>query len=132
MKAIRWTAIVATGLMALANIPTAFTASDGDTASWSKVPATVLGFLGIVVIVALVRRLGWGAPAAAALGVFNVAGGVAVMADGYSSGSVGVVLGGITAVSAGVLARGTAATALIGSSRPMRRDAATRPGSGTP
>jgi hypothetical protein len=112
MKAFRITALVATLLIALANLPIAFTADDGDVASWLQWPATLLGVLGILAFIALLRRMDGAALFALVVGALNVLAGIIVIAQGHGSGAVGLVLGAVAALASAALLRRPAATAL--------------------
>lgn len=111
MKALRITALVATGLMALANIPIAFTADDADVPEWLQWPATVVGVLGMVAFVALLMRLSWAVPFALAVGVLNIIGAIVVLADGDSNGVVGLVLGAVAVLATAGLLRASTESA---------------------
>ncbi len=105
-RGLRVTALVSTLLMALANLPSAFAASDDDVPPWLQWPATVLGVLGLVAFVVLLTRVDRAPSVVLGVGVANVATSVAVMAAGNSSGVLGLVLGGLAVLSAAGLTAG--------------------------
>jgi hypothetical protein len=89
---IRWT-IVLTALMSLLNLPAAFMSGSDAGPAGSGVVGTAIGVLGVVAMVALVRRTPGDRFIALAVGLLNVATGVWVVAAGFGNGVVGVVLG---------------------------------------
>jgi peptidoglycan/LPS O-acetylase OafA/YrhL len=105
MKAIRYAAAAVTLLMALANLPVAFTADDTIMSEPLRWLATFLGILGLGAAVALLRRVPWAPQAVVVVGVLNaVAGGYALATDN-ENGVVGIVLGGIAVICGGLLVR---------------------------
>jgi len=105
MKAIRYTAAAATLLMALANLPVAFTADDTVMSAPLRWAGTLAGAAGMVAGIALLRRAPWAALAVAGIGVLNLAGGVYAIGTDLEGGPIGVVLGALAAVCGGIVAR---------------------------
>lgn len=95
MRFVKWGAVVLetlNTLMALGSVP-----SSGEPA-WLRVGAAVAAVLGIVVIIGLIRHTSWGAPAGVAVGLFSVAGGIAMIATGESGGPIGLTVGALVAL----------------------------------
>ena len=102
-RGLRVVAATTTLLMALANLPSAFAASDEDVPSWLQWPATVVGLLGLAAFVVLLKRLERAPLMVLGVGLVNVAAAVVVLADGNSSGALGLVLGGVAALAGAAL-----------------------------
>ncbi len=105
MKATRYGAAAATLLMALANLPVAFTTDDTIMSAPLRWAATVLGVVGVVAAIALLRRVPWAPLAVVVVGVVNVAGGVYAIAEDIEGGIIGVALGALAAICGSLLAR---------------------------
>ena len=102
MKLWRYVAIAATVVMSILDLPAAV--SDTDMPPAVEVVATIVGVGGLVVAVAMVRRRAWAPAAVIALGVLNIAGGVAAVAAGWQGGPIGIVLGIAMTASAAAVA----------------------------
>lgn len=100
MRTIRWAAAAATILMSLMNLP--FVIDDGG----AGLPAVVnwlislLGVVGIVSAIGLLRHAGWGRPAVLVVGAINLIGAVVALVGGMEGAIIGLV------VSAGILVLG--------------------------
>lgn len=97
MKALRWTAAAVTVLMSLMNLPAAF---DTDLAMPAAMrwAATVIGVLGLVAAVGLVRRAPWGRPAVLAIGGLNLAGAVVALVNDWEGAAIGLAVSLLTVV----------------------------------
>jgi len=95
MKHIRWAAVAVTALFALMNLGAAV---DSELAGWLRGVGAVVALAGIVAAVALARNADWGRPAVIAVGVLNVAGGIAALVSDESAGAVGIVVGALAVV----------------------------------
>ena len=91
-KIVRWAALP-TFLMALLNAGAGPASSGNDVPAGVAWAATVVGLIGIVAGVALLRRVGWGAQAVAGVAALNNAGGLAGVVAGWDGGPVGIILG---------------------------------------
>jgi hypothetical protein len=104
MKFVRYLAVAATALMSLMNLPIAF--DDGGAGiprplAWA---ITLLGVAGLVVAVALARRVSWAAPAAVAVGALNLAGAVAALVQKSDGAMIGLIVSTTMTVLAVVVA----------------------------
>ena len=92
MKAVRWAAAAVTALMSLMNIPDRVrpaTSASPTPVAWA---ATVVGVLGLVAAVGLLRRATWGRPAVLAVGAVNLVGAVVALANGWEGAAIGLVV----------------------------------------
>jgi hypothetical protein len=90
MRTARWAAIP-TLLMAVFNIGAGPGSTDTPAAlAWG---ATVLGLIGLVAGISLLRRASWARTAVIVIGALNVAGGVLALVQDYPGAVVGLVLG---------------------------------------
>lgn len=110
----RYLAAIPAVILSLLNLPIAFADSELTPAlAWA---VSLLGVLGLVASVALVRRLHWGLPAVAAVGVANLAAAFAALAADQEGAAVGIVLAAaIVAAAVPQLRSTTARTAAMGS-----------------
>jgi|1186.fasta_scaffold339061_2 hypothetical protein len=92
MNSIRWAAVL-TIVMAVLNIPAGFTSDSSDMPTAVAWIGTVVGVIGLVTAVAVFRHAAWARSGIIAVGLLNIAGGVAAMAAGWAGGPVGLVLG---------------------------------------
>ena len=92
MRTVRWAAAAATIVMSLLNLP--FVVDDGG----AGLPAVVnwlislLGLVGIVSAIGLLRYAGWGRPAVLVVGAINLLGAVAALVVGLEGGIIGLVV----------------------------------------
>lgn len=92
MRTIRWAAAAATILMSLMNLP--FVIDDGG----AGLPAVVnwlislLGVVGIVSAIGLLRHTGWGRPAVLVVGAINLIGAVVALVGGMEGAIIGLVV----------------------------------------
>ena len=93
MKAIRWAAVAVTALMSLMNLPIAFDDGGSDIATPLAWGVTVLGVLGLVAAVALLRRVPWGRPAVLAVGAVNLVGAVVALANEWEGATMRLAWG---------------------------------------
>jgi hypothetical protein len=98
MKLWRYVAIATTVVMSLLDLPAAV--SDTDMPRAVDLVGTIVGVAGLVAAVAMLRRRPWAPAAVIALGVLNIAGGVAAVVAGWQGGPIGIVLGTAMAASA--------------------------------
>jgi hypothetical protein len=93
MTAVRYTAVVATVLMSLMNLPFAFDDGAGipKPVAWL---VTLLGVAGIVAAVALLRNARWAGWAVTAVGAVNLAGAVLALIQDQDGAIIGLVLSG--------------------------------------
>ena len=98
MHTVRWAAAAATILMSLMNLP--FVVDDGG----AGLPAVVnwlvslLGVVGIVSAIGLLRHAGWGRPAVLAVGAVNLIGAVVALIAGLDGAIIGLVIGAVIVV----------------------------------
>jgi peptidoglycan/LPS O-acetylase OafA/YrhL len=92
MKAVRFTATVATALMSLMNLPFAF--HDGGAGIPKPVAwlVTIVGVAGVVAAVALLRNARWAGWAVTAVGALNLAGAVLALVRDQDGAFVSLVL----------------------------------------
>lgn len=109
MKTVRYTAAAATILMSLMNLPFAFGHSGGAVSTAIAWLVTLLGVVGLVVAVGLIRRTVWGGPATLAVGVANLIGAVVAMVQGREGALVGLVVSLVAAGLATAVVRRSAA-----------------------
>ena len=74
MRIVRWAAAAATILMSLMNLPFAVDAGDLNPPPVLAWAISLLGVLGIVAAIGLLRRTPWGRPAVLVVGAMNLAG----------------------------------------------------------
>ena len=90
MRRARWAAIP-TLLMAVLNVGAGPGSTDTPaTVAWG---ATLVGLVGLVAGISLLRGASWARSAVIALGLVNAAGGVFALVQDYAGGGVGIVLG---------------------------------------
>lgn len=92
MRTIRYTAVVATVLMALMNLPIVFDDGGQGLAKPLAALISLLGLAGLVAAIALATRRSWGAPAAVVVGALNVIGAVTALIMGVDSAVIGLVV----------------------------------------
>jgi len=98
MRFVRWAAAAVTILMSLMNLP--FAVDDGGSnfpqaLNWS---ITLLGVLGIVAAIGLLRRAAWARPAVLAIGAVNLAGAIAGLIFGLEGAIIGLVVSSLIVV----------------------------------
>ncbi|MEV0269741.1 hypothetical protein AB0H43_13255 [Hamadaea sp. NPDC050747] len=95
MKTVRYTAAIATIIMALLNLP--FALDDGDIGLPTPVRwlFSLLGVAGLVAAVALFRSATWAAPAVAAVGAANLIAAVVGLAKSWDGSVIGLVLSAV-------------------------------------
>ena len=103
MKTIRYGAVAVTLLMSVMDLPAAF--DDSNVPRGAGVAATCVGVAGLVVAVALLRRLAWAPTAVVIVGAVNLVGGLVAIAKGWQGGPIG------TALSLAIIALGVACLA---------------------
>lgn len=91
MKIARWAAAAVLTLMSLLNLG----AAGGDSSMWVVVTGLVLAIAGLAAVVGLVRRLGWGVPAALIVGAANLVAAVVTIATGGEGGAIGAVISAV-------------------------------------
>jgi hypothetical protein len=92
MKAIRWAAAAATLLMGLMNLPIVVDDGGSDIPTAVGALISILGVLGIVAAVALLRRVSWSRPAVVAIGAVNLAGAVWALTADQEGAVIGLVV----------------------------------------
>ncbi len=90
MRTFRWAAIP-TLLMAVLNVGAGPGSTDMPAAlAWA---AMVVGLVGLVAGISLLRKASWARPAVIVLGAVNAAGGILALVEGYGGAVIGLVLG---------------------------------------
>lgn len=98
MKAVRWSAAIVTTLMSLLDLPVAVAAGDQDIPVALAWAISLLGVLGLVAVVGLIRRTTWGRPAVLAVGAVNGFGAVVALLTGGEGAAIGLVLSALILV----------------------------------
>jgi hypothetical protein len=93
VNTVRRTAAVLSLLMSLADLPIAFTSEGEDIPTPLGWSATLLGVVGIVVAVALLRSTSWGPAAVVAVGVLTLLFGALAFTRDIDGGIAGLVVG---------------------------------------
>lgn len=90
MRVVRWAAAAATILMSLMNLP--FIVTDGGAGFPLALNAVIslLGVVGVVSAIALLRGAPWGRPAVLAVGAINLAAAVAGLITGMEGSVIGL------------------------------------------
>lgn len=98
MRVVRWAAAAVTVLMSLMNLP--FAADDGGAGfpQALNMMISLLGVLGIVSAIGLLRRTAWGRPAVLAIGAVNLAGAIATLIIGMEGATIGLVVSSLIVV----------------------------------
>ena len=104
MRIVRWAAAAVTILMSLMNLPFAFDDGGADLAAPPRWAITVLGVVGIVAAVGLLRRAAWGRPALLTVGAVNLVGAVIAVATQMQGAFIGLTVSALIVV-LGALAR---------------------------
>lgn len=89
MKILRYLAAAVTALMSLMNLPFAFEDKVSRPVGWL---VTLLGVVGLVAAVALLRRVSWAPWAVTAVGALNLVGAVLALAQDREGAVVGLVV----------------------------------------
>jgi hypothetical protein len=106
MRAFRWLAAAFTILMSLMNLPFIVTDGGSDFPVALNAAISLLGVLGIVSAIGLLRRASWGRPAVLAIGVINLAAAVAALIAAVEGAVVGLTVSSLIVV-LGLLTPGT-------------------------
>jgi hypothetical protein len=112
--ALRSIAAAATVLMSLMNLPFAFDDGGAGTPKPLAWLVTLLGVVGIVAAVGLLRKASWGPWSVTAVGVLNLAGGVAAFIRDQQGAGIGVGLSLIIITLGLACVRGRATRILVG------------------
>ena len=106
MRIVRWAAAAVTILMSLMNLPFAVDAGGSNPPPALAWAISLLGVLGIVAAIGLLRRAAWGRPAVLVIGAVNLAGAVAALIMGMEGAVIGLVVSSLIVV-LGLLTRGS-------------------------
>jgi hypothetical protein len=98
MRVIRWAAAVATILISLMNLPIAVDDGGSNLPPVLAWLISLLGVLGIVSAVGLIRRVVWGRPAVLAVGGINLIGAVVAMITGMDGAIIGLIISSLVVV----------------------------------
>jgi hypothetical protein len=98
MSVVRWAAAAVTILMSLLNLPFVVTDGDSDFPMAVNVAISLLGVVGIVSAIGLLRKAGWGRPAVLVIGAINLAGAIAALITGMDGAFIGLVLSSLIVV----------------------------------
>jgi len=98
MRIFRWAAAAVTILMSLMNLP--FAVDDGGSNLPPALDWTIslLGVLGIVSAIGLLRRAAWARPAVLAIGGVNLAGAIVALIVGMEGAVIGLVVSSLIVV----------------------------------
>jgi hypothetical protein len=89
MKVFRWAAVVVVTLMSLMNLGAG---SGSGIAVAVIVIGIAVGVAGLVAVYGLVRKLGWGVPAALGVSAVNLVLGIIGVAAGWDGAPIGIVV----------------------------------------
>ena len=94
MKFVRYAAAAATALMSLMKLPGVLDAAQGDISVPVPLAAliSVFGVIGLVTVVAMLRRTAWALPAAVAIGVVNTIAAVIALAKSTEGAGIGLTV----------------------------------------
>ena len=98
MSVVRWAAAAVTILMSLMNLPFVVTDGDSDFPLALNAAISLLGVVGIVSAIGLLRKAGWGRPAVLAIGAINLAGAIAAVVTGMDGAFIGLVVSSLIVV----------------------------------
>lgn len=93
MRTLRYTAAIATIIMSLLNLPAGLDPTSADLPVAVAWLVSLLGLLGIVAAIGLIRSAAWATPAAIIIGAINLIGSIIALIDSSSGAVVGLVLG---------------------------------------
>ncbi|MFD8725631.1 hypothetical protein ACFV2H_48770 [Streptomyces sp. NPDC059629] len=95
MRIIRYTAAVATIIMSLLNLPIAL--DDGGNGIPTPVAwlISLLGIVGIVAAIALLRSAAWATPVVITIGALNLIGAVVALVQSWDGAAIGLVLSAV-------------------------------------
>ena|SRR5689334_11736206 len=95
MKTVRYSAAIATIVMSLLNLPVALPDNHAGIPTALAWLFSLLGVLGIVAAIALLRSAAWATPAVVAVGVVNLIGAVAGLVQHWDGAIIGLVLSAV-------------------------------------
>ena len=98
MSVVRWAAAAVTILMSLMNLPFVVTDGDSDFPLALNAAISLLGVVGIVSAIGLLRRAAWGRPAVLVIGAINLAGAIAASIIGMEGAFIGLVVSSLIVV----------------------------------
>jgi len=98
MRFVRWAAAAVTILMSLMNLPFAFDAGNSNPLPALAWAISLLGVLGIVAAIGLLRRASWGRPAVLVIGAINLVGAVVALVVGSEGAVIGLVVSSLIVV----------------------------------
>ena len=106
MNVVRWAAVAVTILMSLMNLPFVVTDGGSDFPLVLNAAISLVGVIGIVSAIGLLRKAAWGRPAVLAIGAINLAGAIAAIVTGMEGAFIGLVISSLIVV-LGLLTPGT-------------------------
>ena len=92
MRIVRWAAAAVTILMSLMNLPFAVDAGNSNPPPALAWAISLLGVLGIVAAIGLLRRSPWGRPAVLVIGAVNLAAAIAALIIGAEGAVIGLAV----------------------------------------
>ncbi|GAA2357151.1 hypothetical protein [Dactylosporangium salmoneum] len=92
MRTIRYTAAIATIIMSLLNLPVGLDPSAAQLPAVVAWLVSVLGLVGIVAAIGLLRSAPWATPAVITVGGLNLIGAIVAMANSSDGAVIGLVL----------------------------------------
>ncbi len=98
MSVVRWAAAAVTILMSLMNLPFVVTDGGSDFPLAVNAAISLLGVVGIVSAIGLLRKAPWGRPAVLAIGAINLAGAIAAFVTGMDGAFIGLVVSSLIVV----------------------------------
>jgi hypothetical protein len=98
MRVVRWAAAAATIVMSLMDLPFAVDPGSSNPTPLLAWAISLLGVLGIVAAIALLRRASWGRPAVLVIGAINFAAAVVALIIGSEGAVIGLVVSGLIVV----------------------------------
>ena len=98
MRIVRWAAAAVTILMSLMNLPFAIDDGGSNLPTALDWAVSLLGVLGIISAIGLLRRVAWARPAVLAIGGVNLAGAIAALIVGMEGAVIGLVVSSLIVV----------------------------------
>jgi len=98
MRFVRWAAAAATIVMSLMDLPFALDPGRSNPPPALAWAISLLGVLGIVAAIALLRRASWGRPAVLVIGAINLVAAAVAMIIGSEGAVIGLVVSGLIVV----------------------------------
>lgn len=92
MRTLRYTAAIVTIIMSLLNLPAGLDPTAAGLPTAAAWLVSLLGVLGIVAAIGLLRSAAWGVPVVIAVGALNLVGAIVALINNSSGAVIGLVL----------------------------------------